>query len=142
MRALAKLWISIFVLVFAAAEAGGLLADEPAADRPLIDPRFEIPDLSDQGALLEARFSALARHLVAMERRLSRQGVDQRLAELFLPERPDRFKGRYAIQLKIAALGGAPEDWARRRIGRVWPKPISSAASSTTPWRRPFVSIA
>ena len=69
----------LFVIAFGTAGFGAV------DDRPLVEPDFAVPDLSDQAALLEERFLALAQHLRALEQRLSRQGVDQRLDEIFLP---------------------------------------------------------
>ncbi len=81
------------------------------SERPLIEADFAIPDLSDRVILLQARFLALAEHLRGMEGRVSRDGVDERLAELFLPERPDEFRRDYKSELKIAGGAGGLDDW-------------------------------
>jgi uncharacterized protein YfaS (alpha-2-macroglobulin family) len=80
-------------------------------DRPLVEADFAVPDLSDQVVLLEERFLALSQHLRAMEQRLSREGVDERLDEIFLPEEPGAFKSLYRIELRIARTGGDLADW-------------------------------
>ena len=100
-----------FAIVILLLCAGSAARAQTGGDRPLIDADFAVPDLSDWVALLEARFQALREHLEAMEGRLAREGVDQRLAELFLPEKPEAFRGRYRLALKIAAGAGDLADW-------------------------------
>ena len=105
MRAIGLAFLFVIAFGTTALRAG---ADD---DRPLVEADFTVPDLSDQVVLLEERFLALSQHLRAMEQRLSRQGVDQRLDEIFLPEEPGPFKSHYRIQLKIARTGGDLADW-------------------------------
>jgi uncharacterized protein YfaS (alpha-2-macroglobulin family) len=100
--------IGLAFFFFFAFGTAGYGADD---DRPLVEPDFTVPDLSDQVALLEQRFLALSQHLRAMEQRLSREGVDERLDEIFLPEEPGAFKSHFRIELRIARTGGDLADW-------------------------------
>ena len=86
-------------------------AGQVDTDRALIQDDFEVPDLADQVGRLRERFQALVKHLAAVEQRLSLTGVDERLDELFLPEKPNAFKHRYRRELDIAAAGGTPAQW-------------------------------
>ncbi len=106
MRSAAQVFL-VLCAVFTALPA----AAQSDVTRPLIDPNFAIPDLVDQVSLLEERFEALAAHLRAMEERQDLDGVDARLEELFLPERPKEFRARYRTELLIAQSGGDVGDW-------------------------------
>jgi uncharacterized protein YfaS (alpha-2-macroglobulin family) len=107
MRTVKILFILLAALGVAPAQA------ETDLSRPLEDPSFKVPDLSDQVALMEDRFFALSARLRAMEARMARRGVDERLDELFLPENPEAFRARYGIELDIAWGGGTPWVWQR-----------------------------
>ncbi len=79
--------------------AGAAAQGEPA--ERLIDPAFRVSDHSGATARLRDRFRALAERLRDMEAGRAAQGVDERLRELFLPDRPREFRSNYARELRI-----------------------------------------
>jgi len=106
----------LFILLAALAAAPAQGATELGTtdlERPLEDPSYQVPDLSDAVTRLEERIFALYARLRQMEARMARRGVDARLDELFLPENPEAFRERYRMELEIARGRGSVSAWQR-----------------------------
>ena len=106
----AVVWIVFFMLGVSASLPSSAQVD---LFKPLIEPDFAVPDLSAQAVILEETFAALAARLEAMEGRQQLEGIDARLDELFLPERPDEFRRHYALELGLARDPDDLELWQR-----------------------------
>ncbi len=124
------LFLSVLLMLPLPATASG-----EAADR-LIDPGFEVPDHSGAADRLRERVAALADRLRAMDAGQAAADVDDRLGELFLPERPDTLRRRFARELAVHKQPANHDAWlhlarAYLKAGRL----DDAAAAAWRVWR-------
>jgi len=129
MRAFASSLLLVFLPLFGPAQA--------QQAEVLIDPAFTVPDRSGSVARLEDRFRALAERLRAMLAGEAVAGVDARLEELFLPEKPEAFRRRYFRELRLAERPGDLAIWLELAQSYLQSGKLDDAADAAYPvWRQ------
>ena len=107
-------------------------ASGEAADR-LIDPGFEALDHSGAEDRLRERVAALADRLRAMDAGQAAADVNDRLGELFLPERPDTLRRRFARELAVHKQPANHDAWLR--LARAYLKAGRFDDAAAAAWR-------
>lgn len=98
------LFVAIFIFPFSSS------AQEPEPSL-LLDPFYEIPNLSAEADLMERQFDALAGRYEVLQQAQEPEELDELIQGLFLPDNADSFKIRYSRQLAISETGGDFKDW-------------------------------
>ena len=105
MRAWLGFLLLVITLPFGPAQA------DPIPDHVLVDPAYEVPDLSAASGALLTRFQALAAERAARAEAEPSGDLDAALTGLFLPRDARDFAARYSVELAVAKDPADPDPW-------------------------------